>query len=87
MDEIVALVVKKTGLPKETAQQVVKIVIDFVKTKLPPQFASQVDAILAGKGVMSALDDGKLDMNDAANLLGGFLGGGDKPAPKKKGGK
>ena len=35
MEELVALVMKKTGLPRETAQVAVKTVIDFLKKKLP----------------------------------------------------
>jgi hypothetical protein len=31
MEELVALVMKKTGLPRETAQVAVKTVIDFLK--------------------------------------------------------
>ncbi|MEW6401161.1 MAG: hypothetical protein AB1649_05140 [Chloroflexota bacterium] len=46
MEEIVALVVKKTGLPKATAQQVVKIVLDYLTKKLPAPLGSQVDAFL-----------------------------------------
>lgn len=65
MDEIVALVMKKTGLPKETAQAAVKVVIDFLKKKLPAPVGSSIDAFLSGKGEMAA----------AANLLGGLLGG------------
>jgi hypothetical protein len=79
MDELVNLIVKKTGIPKETAKQVVTVVIDFLKKKLPAPIAGQVDAVLSGKGVggavAHALDDGKLDMNDATDLLGGLLGG------------
>jgi hypothetical protein len=65
MDELVNLVVEKTGLPKETAQTVVKLVVDFLKSKLPAPIAAQVDAVLGGKGVAG----------DAANLIGGLLGG------------
>ncbi|PWH17152.1 MAG: hypothetical protein DDG60_02610 [Anaerolineae bacterium] len=79
MDELVNLVVEKTGLPKETAKTVVTLVLDFLKKKLPAPVAAQVETVLSGKGmtgaVASALDDGKLDANDAANLLGGLLGG------------
>jgi len=79
MDELINLVVKKTGIPKETAKQVVTVVLDFLKKKLPAPVAAQVDSVLSGKGVAgavaSALDDGKLDASDAANLLGGLLGG------------
>jgi len=37
-EELVSLVRKKTGSPKETVQNVVKIVIDFLKKKLPLQW-------------------------------------------------
>ncbi len=82
MDELVALVSKKTGLPKEQAKAAVTVVVDFIKKKLPAPIAAQVDAVLGGKGVAGAvagaLDDGKLDASDASNLLGGLLGGGKK---------
>ena len=65
MDEIVALVMKKTGLPKETAQAAVKVVIDFLKKKLPAPVGASIDSFLSGKGEMAA----------AADMLGGLLGG------------
>ena len=64
MDELVALVMKKTGLPKETAQTVVKIVIDFLKKKLPAPVGSTIDSFLKGKGQLAG----------AADLLGSLLG-------------
>lgn len=79
MQELIELVTKKTGLPKEQAKMAVELVVDFIKKKLPGPVAEQVDAVLSGKGTLGALadalDDGKLDANDAANLLGGLLGG------------
>ncbi len=65
MDELVNLVVEKTGLPKETAKQAVTIVIDFLKKKLPAPVAAQVDVVLGSKGIAG----------EAANLIGGLLGG------------
>ena len=65
MDELVALVMKKTGLPKETAQMAVKTVLDFLKKKLPPQVGTAIDAFLGGKGQLAG----------AADMLGGLLGG------------
>lgn len=65
MDELVALVMKKTGLPKETAQTAVKTVIDFLKKKLSAPVASTIDSVLSGKGQMAG----------AADMLGGLLGG------------
>ena len=65
MDEIVALVMKKTGLPKETAQAAVKVVLDFLKKKLPAPVGASIDTFLGGKGQVAA----------AADMLGGLLGG------------
>ena len=74
MEELISLVVKKTGLPKETAQAVVKIVLDFLKKKLPPAVGTAIDGFLSGKGQAAA----------AADLLGGFLNAAQAPAKKKK---
>jgi len=76
MNELIALVAQKTGLPKETAKQAVEVVLNFLKERLPAPLASQVDALLENSGSLtSVLDDGKIDANDAANLLGGLFGG------------
>ena len=65
MDELVSLVMKKTGLPKATAQAAVKVVIDFLKKKLPAPVGATIDSFLSGKGELAA----------AADMLGGLLGG------------
>jgi len=75
MNELVALIVKKTGLPKATAEKVVKIVIQFLKDKLPDTFDALIDRVLV------AGNDGKMDISDAANLLGGLFA---TAQPKKK---
>ncbi|MCG2783507.1 MAG: DUF2267 domain-containing protein [Anaerolineae bacterium] len=81
MQELVDLVAKKTGLSKEMSKTVVDVVLNFIKKKLPAPAAAQVDALISGQGagvigaLGDALDDGKLDASDAANLLGGLLGG------------
>lgn len=67
MKELVDLIVKKTGVPKQTAEQVVKIVIQYLKDKLPDTFDVLIDKVLV------AGNDGKLDIADAAQLLGGFF--------------
>jgi hypothetical protein len=62
MDELVDLIVKKTGIPAATAQTIVKIVIDFLKKKLPAPIAGQIDGVLSNKGTMKTAQDmlGKL---------------------------
>jgi nucleoid DNA-binding protein len=73
MEELVSLVVKKTGLPKETARNVVNIVLDFLKKKLPPAVGTAIDGFLSGKGQAAA----------TADLLGGFLNTTQKSGKKK----
>lgn len=74
MDELVALVMKKTGLPKDQATAAVKTVIDFLKKKLPPAAGAAIDAFLGGKGQLSG----------AVDMLGGFLNAAQKTTKKKK---
>lgn len=73
MEELVGLVVKKTGLPKATAQNVVNIVLDFLKKKLPPAVGLTIDSFLSGKGQAAA----------AADMLSGFLNTAQKSSKKK----
>lgn len=47
MNELVDLIVKKTGIPQATAQQVVSVVLDFLKKKLPGPVGAQIDGILS----------------------------------------
>lgn len=74
MDELVALVMKKTGLPKEQAQLAVNTVLDFLKKKLPPTVGSTIDMFLSGKGQVAG----------AADMLGGLFGAAQKATKKKK---
>ena len=47
MKELVNLIVKKTGVPAATAETIVKIVVDFLKKKLPAPLAAQLDGLLS----------------------------------------
>ena len=60
MDELVNLIVEKTGIPEATARQVVGVVVEFLKEKLPDPIGNSLEDLLDGKG--------------AANLLGGLSG-------------
>ena len=64
MDELVKLVVKKTGLSEEVARKAVATVIDFLKKKLPAPVAGQIDLVLGKSGGKEALVKG------LANLTG-----------------
>lgn len=72
--EIAELVVKKVKIPNDKAVQAVDVVINFLKEKLPPTVAGQLDAVLAGTVDLS---DG-IGLDDAAGLLSGFLSGNKK---------
>jgi hypothetical protein len=48
MDELIKLVSQKTGLPPDKARVAVDTVVNFIKSKLPPSIAGQLDTIVAG---------------------------------------
>jgi hypothetical protein len=66
MNELVNLIVSKTGIPAATAQTIVNIVLDFLKKKLPAPIAGQIDGVLSGDNVKKA--EGLL--GNASNLFG-----------------
>jgi hypothetical protein len=64
MEELVKLVVQKTGISEAQAKTAVETVIGFLKTKLPAPLAGQIDGLLAGG-----------QTGDVLKGLGGLLGG------------
>lgn len=69
MEEIVKLVVERTGLPEAQAKQAVETVIGFLKEKLPAPIAGQIDGLLAsGAGGLAG------NLGGLAQGLGGLLG-------------
>lgn len=67
MDELVKLVVQKTGLPEEQARMAVETVLGFLKQKLPAPIAGQIDGVLGSAG-------GIPNLGDLTKGLGGLLG-------------
>ena len=67
MDELVALVVQKTGISESQAQMAVETVIGYLKDKLPEPLAGQIDGLLEGESEAGSLDD-------ITKGLGGLLG-------------
>ena len=47
MNELVNLVVKKTGIPEATARTIVNLVVDYLKKKLPAAMRPEIDALLS----------------------------------------
>jgi len=71
MNELINLVVQKTGISQEQAQKAVPVVIDPLKSKLPGPIASHLDSFMAGglSGDMGTL------ASEAGEILKGKLGG------------
>ncbi len=70
MNEAVELLKQKTGMSDEMAQKAVTTVVEFIKGKLPPSMASQLDGLMSGDTASAA--GGFADK--AKSFLGG-LGG------------
>jgi hypothetical protein len=71
VDEIVSKVADKTGVSADTVRTVLTTAVDFIKEKLPPQFAGQVDMFLKGGGGSG----GPGSNPNPASALSGLLGG------------
>lgn len=71
MNELVNLIVKKTGIPAATAQTIVGIVVDFLKKKLPAPIGAQIDGLLSNDAAVQ----------QAEGVLGGLA---SKLGAKKK---
>lgn len=48
MDQIIKTITEKTGITDDQARQAVLATVDFIKSKIPPMFASQLDRLLEG---------------------------------------
>lgn len=71
MDELVNLIVQKTGISQDDAQKAVQVVVNTLKSRLPGPIAAELDSYLTGGsgGAVNALEA------EAGTLLKGELGG------------
>ncbi len=67
MDELIKLVSQKTGLPAAQAKVAIDTVLGFLKQKLPAPLGSQLDSLIEGGGLTSALG-GLGDMGGLGDL-------------------
>lgn len=65
MDQIVALIVSKTGMSEDMARTAATIVLNFIKERLPESVQPMVDQIITSGKAPDSVGD----------LLGGALGG------------
>lgn len=76
-DELIEKITSVTGVSKETAEQVAKVVVDFLGDKLPDGIGPQVQGLLKGESLGDSL---KGSLGDAVSGKLGGLGkmfGGD----------
>ena len=66
MEKIINMVAEKAGISEAQAQTAVNTVANFLKDKMPPAMASQVDAYLK--------EEGSADLGGMAGKLGGMFG-------------
>jgi nucleoid DNA-binding protein len=73
MDELVQLLMQKTGMSQEKSQEVVNTVVDHLKSRLPVSIASHLDNVLSGvnAGEIAAIEEKAKSMMAG---LGGVLG-------------
>jgi hypothetical protein len=57
MDELVKLVVQKTGISEQQAQTAVDTVIGYLKDILPDPIAGQIDGLIADEGSSGSIED------------------------------
>jgi hypothetical protein len=71
MDELIDLVVQKTGISQDDARKAVEVIVNELKSRLPGPVASHLDSFIGGgvSGGMSALE------SEAGEMLKGKLGG------------
>lgn len=67
MEQLISLVVEKTGLSEDAAQNAVDIVISFFKEKLPDPIAGQIDGLLS--------EETEAEEGGIGGALKGMLGG------------
>jgi len=71
MDELINLVVQKTGISQDDARKAVEVIVNTLKSRLPGPIASHLDSFISGgtSGGMATL------AGEAGEMLKGKLGG------------
>jgi hypothetical protein len=72
--EIAQVLQEKAGLSAEQSQEVAQIVLDLVKSKIPPEFAGFINPILGESAPGAATPGEATPAGDALGGLGGLIG-------------
>jgi hypothetical protein len=46
MEEIIKTITEKTGISDDQARQAAQVTVEYIKSKIPPMFATQLDRLL-----------------------------------------
>jgi hypothetical protein len=75
MDELISLVVQKTGISQDDARKAVEVIVSALKSKLPGPIASHLDSFISGdmSGGLNTLtgEAGEMLKGKLGNLFGG----------------
>ena len=75
MDELISLVVQKTGISQDDARKAVEVIVSALKSKLPGPIASHLDLFISGdmSGGLNTLtgEAGEMLKGKLGNLFGG----------------
>ena len=72
MDELVKMVAQKTGISEAQASEAVRMVLEFIKTRLPEPIAGQIDGLLAGDSLPQG--QGMPNVDDITKGIGDMFG-------------
>jgi uncharacterized protein (DUF2267 family) len=70
MDQLINQIVTQTRISPEQARQAVQIVFGFLKEKLPPPVASQVESYLSGQSSGGMTEQAKQAMGGLGDMFG-----------------
>ncbi|MEN8151820.1 MAG: TetR-like C-terminal domain-containing protein [Planctomycetota bacterium] len=72
MEELIAQITEKTGVSAEKAKEIVGVVTEWLKDKLPEEMINQIGGMLSGAGDVASSAAGKA--TDAAGSAAGSAG-------------
>lgn len=70
MDQLINMISERTGISADQARQAVTMVLGFLKDKLPPPLASQVENVLSGQSAGGMADQAQQGLGGLGDLFG-----------------
>ena len=76
LDELVAHISQRTGLPADHAQAAARSAVEFLDSRLPAPIGGNLSKLVQGGGAGGAGGGGLPDLGGLPGGLGGLFGGG-----------